>query len=46
MEGGGRGVVGEVIIVQALTPIWDNLAGIFQLQNSLRCWVKAFVLIA
>ena len=43
MEGSCGEVVGEVIMVQALTPIWDNLASIFQLQNSLKYWVEAFV---
>lgn len=30
---------------QTLTLTWDNLAGIFRLQNSLGCWVEVFVLI-
>ena len=43
MEGGCGEVVGEVIMAQTLTPIWDNPARIFQLQNSLKYWVEAFV---
>lgn len=43
---GWKEVVGGGVMLQTLTPVWVSLAGIFQLQDSLRCWVEAFVLTA